>query len=200
MDNLPASLKCAGLVVGLLFFAACRTAIAAPSPESETITTIARAEIDPKDPDYLRAHLTAFGLIPLAEIKPHSFVEQYRFLWVRSFHPAALFEVDYAANGDGTYRASVFKDHRWVVQKTLQWKKDKVAFDPVRRMVRESDMFNLAWYDNSGGYDGSSWYIELVRGEQHHEIYRWSPENGPIYRFGKELVDAAIDSPFLPFY
>lgn len=201
MTKISASLRSTGALVCLFFLSACHTTGPAPAAANEiaVIAPIPRVELSPNDPDYLHTHLKQFGLTPLAETAPHLVTERYRFLWIRSFHPAALFEVEYTANGIGTYRASLWKDHRWVAQKTFQGA-DKKEFDGYRHMVAAYDMFHLPWWDSSGGLDGSEWFIELVRGDQHHEIYRWSPEEGPVRTFGETLIEAGVDSPFMPIY
>ena len=161
-----------------------------------------REDVDPSDPNYLRAHLKPFGLAPLSENPRPDLIERYRFLWTRTFHPAVLFEVEFKADGTGTYRANVWKDKhgsgRWVMEATHRLKQGDLDF--FRHLITSYDLFKLPWSDGRAGYDGSSWFIELQRGEQHHEIYRWSPEEGPVKTFGMSLIEQGIDSVLIPIY
>jgi hypothetical protein len=160
------------------------------------------AETNPNHPDFFRTHLKRYGLAPLAETPAGDHVERCRFLWRRCFHPAVLFEVEFQADGTGEYRAMVWKDDqgkaRWVPEKTRRL--DQGALASHRLMLSRWDMFTLPRYDGRSGYDGSGWFIELVRGDQHHSIYRWSPENGPVRMFGAGLIEGAIDSVLVPIY
>ena len=194
-----AVLVLSGAAAGVL--AGCATAKKGKSDEREIVKLTPFFVANPKDSEFLRSHLKKFGLAPLVEDR-RDFIERYRFLWARSFHPAACFEVEYRADGTGTYRAMVSREEggvsRCIVEKTHRV--DRKHLDFYRYMIASYKMFDLPWYDDRSGYDGSSWLIEMVRGDQHHELYRWSPEDGPVRTFGNCLIEEAIDSVFIPIY
>jgi hypothetical protein len=173
----------------------------ATAPVLEVVTFPA-AESDPKNPDYLRVSLKSYGLVPLPDDTKADQATRYRFLWVRSFNPAALFEVRFDSSGAGIYEAKLWKKQsgvfRWVTQRTILLKKSDLEFH--QHMLAESHFFEIPWWDEKLGCDGAAWFIEVQQGNQYHAVYRWSPESGPVFDFGRFLIEAAIQSEFLPIY
>ena len=188
--------------VGLLPVAAW-TAEKLPGPreaKDANVVTLPAAETDPSHPDFLRTHLKPFGLVPLGE-PPAEGGERCRFLWVRAFHRAALFELEFQADGTGVYRASLWQAQGgagWVLQRTRQLTPS--SRETHRRQLAACDFFALPFADDRRGMDGSEWYLEVQEGGRYHAVYRWSPEPGALATFGRDLIEAAIESEFLPVY
>ncbi|HWZ95996.1 MAG TPA: hypothetical protein VNW30_12440 [Opitutaceae bacterium] len=175
--------------------------ITAPASEAETLPA---AESDPKNPDYLRAHLKSYGLVPFADDTKADQATRYRFLWIRSLrYPAALFEVRFDSSGTGIYEAKLWKKQagafQWVTQRTILLKKSDLDFHQY--MLAKSHFFEVPWWDEkSGYYDGADWFIEVQQGDRYHAVYRQSPQRGPVFDFGRFLIESAIQSEFLPIY
>ncbi len=156
----------------------------------------------PADPRYLAHVLGRFGMKPLVVERPAPGEERFRFLWLRSFHRAALFELRFAPDGAGVYEAKLWEDTpeggRWVVQRTHPL----TAVDRVthRKTLESAGFFALPFDDARQGLDGAIWLFEARDGERSHTVHRWSPEPGTLRQLGASLIEAAIESDFLPLY
>ncbi|MFT3831103.1 MAG: hypothetical protein QM691_15495 [Opitutaceae bacterium] len=156
----------------------------------------------PSDPCYWAHTLARFGLKPLAEETLAVAEERFRFIWLRSFHRAALFELRFAADGTGVYEAKLWEKTaeggRWVVQRTCPL----ISSDRVehRRSLEASGFHALPFDDGRAGLDGAFWLFEARDGERSHAVHRWSPEPGALRQLGVSLIEAAIQSDFLPLY
>lgn len=156
----------------------------------------------PRDPGYLEWQLERNGLKPLTEEKLAPGEDRFRFLWLRSFHRAALFELRFAADGAGVYEAKLWENGpdggRWVVQLTKVLPVDaRVAH---RWWLDRLGFFTLPFDDGRQGLDGATWLFEAREGERANAVHRWSPAPGPLRDFGVSLVEAAASSEFLPIY
>lgn len=176
-----------------------------PSPTPEKIdghvvekSSLRTPEFDANHPDYLRTHLEPYGLAPLTEAHLPAITEHYRFLWERWMYPTVLIEVEFREDGTGTYRAMVWKgEHgkeQWVTEKSRRLK--RAERDSFR--VMSDRLLTEPRSEGAKNYDGSSWYIELVSGDRHNEICRWSPQLGNVRTFGVLLIEMGIDSPLVP--
>lgn len=154
------------------------------------------------DPRYFANTLGRFGLKPLAEEALAPNAERFRFLWLRSFHRPALFELRFAADGSGAYEAKLWEDApdggRWVVQRTVSL--GAGALTEHRRSLERLGFFAMSFDDGRQGLDGATWLFEARDGERSHAVHRWSPEPGPLRQLGVSLIEAAIPSEFLPIY
>ena len=159
---------------------------------------------DPKDPDFLAVQLKHYGLDPLSADNTSRYVEQYRFLWLRSFHRAAVFELKFTADGTGIYEAKLWEEiagrRQWVVKRTIQSMDAAVELESKQRWLACGRFFELPFADNRGGLDGAEWFIEVKQGSKYHAVYRWSPSDSFVREFGRSLIESAIESEFLPIY
>ncbi len=193
-------------------------AASATVEESDRVITLNGITIlTPEQPGYLREKLAYFGLTPLAETPKTGIIERYRFLYCRWIAPAGLFEIEFHQDGSGTYRSLIWTDKsndprssfhttiwsgktigtgHWTEVKTRGFSRKELDF--LRVLVSRWKLYELPWHDGRGAFDGSSWFIELVSGEKHHEIFRESPEDGPVRWFGTKIIELSIDSPFIP--
>lgn len=165
-------------------------------------TVLRTEETDPNQPDYFRGRLDHYRLVPLAETRLPAATEHYRFLWERWLHPTVLIDVEFKEDGTGTYRAMVWNDGHgedpWMTEKARNLTpKDR---DDFRLMVDNYGLLTVPRSEGAPGFEGSSWYIEVVSHDRHNEIYRWSPEFGHVRTFGVFLINKGIDSPLVPIF
>lgn len=198
-----------GLVVATL-----AAALAAGAEDAEPVTLepyVASAEevkrhgfevILPADPRYLAHTLGPFGLHPLASEALAPGEERFRFLWLRSFHRPALFELRFAADGAGSYEAKLWEKTaeggRWVTQcACVLAAGDLVAH---RKSLEHLGFFGLPFDDARQGLDGATWLFEARDSERSHAVRRWSPAPGALRELGTSLILSAIRSELLPLY
>ena len=160
------------------------------------------SEPDSASSDYFRDRLDHYRLAPLSADQDSAASEHYRFLWERWLHPSVLIDVEFKDDGTGTYRAMVWNDGHgndpWVTEKTRSLTpKDR---DDFRLMIDSYGLMAVPQSEGTAGFEGSSWYIELVSRNRHNEIYRWSPEFGHVRTFGVFLINKGIDSPLVPIF
>ncbi len=167
------------------------------SDEGYILSSYDMSKLGPNQPDYLRDHLKSYGLRPLNESPMQQSVERVRFLWCRWRHPAILFELDFNADGSGVQRSSIWEEESgWRTDKVIPLGKKSLDF--YRFGFERWKLYELPWYDGEVTLDGSSWFIELQRGPTYHAIYRASPSTGPVWYFGKMLIEDAIGGPYTP--
>ncbi len=156
----------------------------------------------PADSRYLAHTLGRFGLKPLAAETLAPGEERFRFLWLRSFHRAALFGLRFAAGGTGVYEASLWEQTpeggRWVVQRSYPLKTADLA--QHRKTLDSAGFFALPFDDGRQGLDGATWLFEARDGERVHAVHRWAPAPGALRELGASLIMSAIKSDFLPLY
>ena len=156
----------------------------------------------PADPCYLEHTLGRFGLKPLAAENLASGEERFRFLWLRSFHRPALFELRFTADGTGVYEAKLWEDTpeggRWVSQRVVALGADALA--EHRKSLDRLGFSALPFDDGRQGLDGATWLFEARDSARSHAVHRWSPEPGALRQLGVSLIEAAIKSDFLPLY
>lgn len=180
---------------------------APPSPTPEKIgehvvekSSLRTPEFDSEHPDYLRTHLEQYGLQPLTEAHLPAITEHYRFLWERWMRPTVLIEVEFREDGTGTYRALVWKSENGKDQWTLEKARPLKPAERDSFRVMADRLLTEPKSEGAKSYDGSAWYIELVSGSRHNEIYRWSPGPGQVRDFGSFLIQMGIDSPLVPIF
>jgi hypothetical protein len=169
---------------------------------SASESTQAHRWLLPRDPGYLEWQLGRVCLKPLTAEKLAPGEDRFRFLWLRSFHRAALFELRFAPDGTGLYEAKLWEDSpeggRWVVQRSIVLAADARAGH--RKSLDTLGFFALPLDDGRQGLDGATWLFEAREGERANAVHRWSPVPGPLRDFGVALIEAAIPSEFRPIY
>jgi hypothetical protein len=150
----------------------------------------------PGDPGFLAEALTRYGLKPLSEANPKQYSDRYRFLWTRSFHKTALFEMNFSPDGTGVFVASVWEEvsgkHQWVQKRSLQL--EEATLKSNHDWIARGKYFELPFNDNRQGLDGAGWLIEVKQDNKYHAVYRWSPEDGFIREFGRTFIEMSIES------
>ena len=154
------------------------------------------------EPNFMKHRLAQYGLVPLESDTHPKFSEHYRFLWLRSFHPAVLIEIKVIGPTEQLFEAKLWKGRgksgKWEVQRSRK------ITETVKRThwdrLSAGGFFKLPFLGEKSGFDGSDWFIEAQRGKSYHAVYRWSPHSGIVYDFGRYLIEAAIESEFLPIY
>ena len=173
-----------------------------PIAISDSRPTNAISWLLPSDPGFLEWWLDRCGLRPLSAEPLAPGEERVRFLWQRSFHRAALFELRFASDGTGVYEAKLWEKTpaggRWVVQRKVTLGVE--ARDLHRRSLERLGFFALPFDDGRQGLDGATWLFEAREGSLANAVHRWSPAPGPLRGFGESLIEMAIPSEFLPIY
>jgi hypothetical protein len=126
----------------------------------------------------------------------------YRFLWLRSFHPAISVRLNIAADGTGTLTTKVsngccdcapppadIKQKAFRVQTTIR----KISKTQIRRFLSSVDalhFWTLASRKNSvPGPDGADWVIEASKEGRYQVIDAWSPPDGdPVNTLGRFIL------------
>lgn len=173
-------------------------AVATPaSEEGEELSPYAVTVVLPNDPNYLRNELGKYGLVPLNAAPLGQSVERVKFLWQRYRRPTIVFELEFNADGSGVHRSRIWDvKSGWKTDKTVPLPKKSLDF--YRYGFEQWKLYELPWYDGSGALDGSSWLIELQRGQTYHALYRVSPSEGPVWYFGKMLIEDTVGGPYMP--
>lgn len=119
----------------------------------------------------------------------------YRFTWLRSFHPAITVRLDVDPSAQrATLRAIELEsaggyspgDVARVTQRALT----KSELKKFLADVSESRLWSLhTMADEPPGVDGATWIIEMRSSNRYHVAYRWSPNYGPIYWRGLDLLE-----------
>ena len=174
----------------------------ADSADESDVETLPEWSLDPNHPEFLRESLNQYQLAPLSDNVPPDTAILIRFLWIRSFLRAVLFELKFKADGSGVFESNFWREKEGAVQ----WVTDrsKVLTSPDLKyyavMIERYGLFELPWFDDVKHYDGAEWFIEIQQGEKYHAIYRDSPRSGPIWELGRGMIEGSIDSEYLPIY
>jgi hypothetical protein len=108
-------------------------------------------------------------------------IERYRFLWLRTFHPAVVIRVDISDAHTGVLAAKVANGYagfgfpgRKIVQdmsRPLTPKETQAFLDKVER----SGFWSMAASSPPSGEDGAEWILEAEKSGNYHVVKRWSP-------------------------
>ena len=138
-----------------------------------------------EDSKYSRAswyskHLKAMGETSYLNAKGSLF-EDYRFLWLRSFHhpiSVRIWRVDDQSfitlkelNGAGGYEPGSL-----IVNRTRQLNLND--YQTFNQLLEKACFWNLPTTETAMGNDGAEWILEGVRHGRYHVVDRWSPETG----------------------
>lgn len=152
----------------------------------------------PRSSNYFEGYFENFG------IKNKIKENEIRFLWVRSFHPAILFEIK-TTNSEGF----LFTASEWVGEYgSRKWKvfsEKTIGAEAHLIMLKEIKnhfvFFDMEPFIKREGLDGSDWIIEVQFEGMHHQVYRWSPtKDTPFFSLGLDFIELSIDSPVTPIY
>lgn len=127
-------------------------------------------------------HLTAMQEPSLFQNSTNQVIEQYRFLWLRTFHKPIAVRIwkdgtgislrVVRLSGKGGYDPGKIEYDTTTILTDEQWKKflgllQKSAFwDMPSKKVDEA------------GYDGAQWVLEGQASGKYHVVDRWSPSDG----------------------
>ena len=171
--------------------------LSACSPQPDDGTKSQTKEIVfPNDPEYLKWQLSRYGL---EELKGDRSI---RFLWLRSFHPAIVFEIKYKSERKIEFSAKQWKFNTWISYESKTLKID----DSPLVTTDEMDLFGFFEmpHFNEEDFriaDGASWIFEAKTKDKHHWVWKQSPkEETLIGRWGKTIIEESIDSPAVPIY
>ena len=123
--------------------------------------------------------------------------ECYRFLWLRTFHPAVCIRIDVTSKGTGELTKKIgtgecgFNGVGPLTLDKLEWltKEDVAKF---RAQLQIFKMWDEPTLDGSMGLDGAQWIFEAVKEDTYHVVGRWSPKDGPVRTIGlKMMIDLA---------
>ncbi len=150
-------------------------------------------------PDQFKSEWYSHQLIALEEPSlleaSRSSVEQYRFLWVRTFHHPVVIRLVVNADGSGTLTEKIASGQGGYDPGKL----DHNVLRPITAkevgsylsMIRKAKFWSLPTYPPPSsmiGCDGSEWIIEGVKGGEYHVVNRWTPGKGPVFELGMAML------------
>jgi hypothetical protein len=115
-------------------------------------------------------------------------IEEYRFLWLRSFHPPVsvrlwqtgtqsymstkqLSNVGVPKNGEAVFIKTL------AVNETRSMTKEEWAH--FQELLKKAEFWSMPTTDETPiGLDGAGWLLEGVKQDQYHVVHRQSPEDG----------------------
>ena len=108
----------------------------------------------------------------------------YRFLWMRSFHFPATFELEISTDGSAQLIVEglleIDRLYTDELNKSKSFKISKTAVKKFLDYLEEADFWNMPQYEPPRGLDGANWIIEGAKNGKYHIVDRWSPEEGPF--------------------
>ena len=131
--------------------------------------------------DWYGKHLRAAGEAPLC---PGASAEQYRFLWLRSFHRPVVVRIEVSAAGSAMLVAKEL-DGAGGYEPGRVARDTSFALAPERwaemRRLLDDGFWRMptAPADTVFGLDGAQWVLEGTATGQYHVVDRWTPEHSP---------------------
>lgn len=124
-------------------------------------------------------HLEAMKEPSLFQQSTNKSIEQYRFLWLRTFHKPIAVRVWKEStgitlrvvrlSGAGGYDPGKIEHEESFALTADQWKE-------LLKLLRKSSFWDLPTAEkNAGGYDGSQWILEGQAAGKYHVVDRWTP-------------------------
>ena len=126
-------------------------------------------------------HLAAMGEPSLFEQSTNQTIEQYRFLWLRTFHKPIAIRVCKGderitlrvvrLSGMGGYDPGKIEHDETFTVTAEQW-------DGMLKLLAKASFWNTPAEDRASfGNDGSQWILEGQAHGKYHVIDRWTPDN-----------------------
>lgn len=108
-------------------------------------------------------------------------IEQYRFLWLRTFHKpiAVRIQKDNSGftlrgvrlSGEGGYEPGHIEHDETIILSQDQW-------NGFLKLLDKSSFWLLPTEEkDAGGFDGAQWVLEGQRAGKYHIVDRWSPHS-----------------------
>lgn len=106
----------------------------------------------------------------------------YRFLYLRSFHPAIAIRIELEEDKTGKLYVKNGDEYK---QSSLSTIKTGQIFEELDRSI----LWKLSSTIEYSGLDGAHWIIEAVENGQYHLVDRWAPKYGYIRRIGLYFLE-----------
>lgn len=124
-------------------------------------------------------HLKAMKEPSLYEQRTNDTVEQYRFLWLRTFHKPIAVRVRkdnvgitlrvVQLTGAGGYDPGKIEHDESIALTPAQW-------DKLLKLLHKASFWDTPATENyPGGFDGSQWILEGQSAGKYHVVDRWTP-------------------------
>lgn len=152
--------------------------------------------------EWYSKHLSAMGEPSLLS-RPDAGTEDYRFLWLRSFHhPVAVhiwrsddkqFLNVKELDGAGGYEPGKLITNRTQSLAKSDW-------EGFIRLLEQNCFWNLPAENDARGHDGAQWILEGRRTDRYHVVDRWSPDRGTFREaclFLLKLSSLGIDGEYI---
>ncbi len=150
----------------------------------------------PDNRRYIEWQLSSYGLQQLKE------EAAIRFLWMRSFHPAIVFDLRKKGEDELRYEARVWEKGKWR------------TFSQQVILAEDSNLVSILELELSGFFeaphftieqfkiaDGSTWILEAYSNNKYNWVLKSSPKEDTIEgRWARKLIEKSIDSPVVPIY
>lgn len=140
-------------------------------------------------------------------------VQQYRFVWLRSFHDYVVIRAVQRAGGSTIHVRVLHGFHIDTVDQdgtVLRYNPGEVVHAEDRPLSKEqwaaileqveaSGFWELAPAEESKGVDGAEWLLEGATARGYHAVTRWSPKSGPFKEVCLKFLELA-EADFGPVY
>lgn len=147
--------------------------------------------------DHYVEHLNAMQEPSLYERRGDKSTEQYRFLWLRSFHNPISIRIERDATattmrvvrltGDGGYKPGLVAQDELTILPPEQW-------DGFTRLLKATPFWDMAPLEDNNRditLDGAEWMLEGLAAGKYHVVQRWSPA-APTFAYVPEQLDTTV--------
>ncbi|MGD1214075.1 MAG: hypothetical protein ABR861_03720 [Terriglobales bacterium] len=135
--------------------------------------------------------LRILGEPSLFQMSKAPFDEEYRFLWLRTFHHPIAIRLELRSDGVGILTTKVASGSAGFPQKKpylIEKVSRPLTREQTQRFLGRLDKLSF-WnlrqdVDQRTGNDGSEWIIEGVKGGKYQMLSRWTPIEGAVHELG----------------
>ncbi len=158
---------------------------------------LAHQATKPTDIDPVGDTLRAMEEPQLGNLKAEE--QAFRFLWMRSFHPPILVQVERRSAAASLYVKML--DSPWFTRPEGTHVGRLVV--QRRKAISSAQWYRLAelrragfWHQSGpdpqqGGVDGAMWLLEGYSWGEHRIVERWSPREGPVRELALAMLELA---------
>jgi hypothetical protein len=143
--------------------------------------------------DWYSGQLRALQEPSLFALSKNTAAQQYRFLWLRTFHHPVAVRVEVKEDGTGllttkiTSGAGGYSPGNIITSHVRPMSKEETQ--RIVSLVTKSDFWNLPSYSREkAGLDGAEWIFEAAVKGNYRVVSDWSPKTGTIHELGSYFL------------
>jgi hypothetical protein len=138
------------------------------------------------------SHLIALKEPSLLQLCENPAAESYRFLWLRTFHPAVSVRIEPSADGTGDVITKIGNSKSGFGAGSLRsQKRRKLTENEIGLFLaklRFSNILQEPALEDVLALDGASWVFEAVKEGKYKIVDRHSPKDGPVRQIGLAMM------------